>query len=57
MGIIKKVNSVDMARKMVREWPDAALMERDPFELTYTYGVSRSDADKIIKDERYRRNL
>ncbi len=46
-----------MARKMVREWPDATLMERDPFELTYTYGVSRSEADKIIKDERYRRNL
>lgn len=57
MGLIKKTTSVDMARKMVREWPDTTLMERDPFELTYTYGISRSEADKIVKDERYRRNL
>jgi hypothetical protein len=57
MSIIKKLSSVDMARKMVREWPETMLMERDPFELVYTYGVSHLEADKIIKDERYRRNL
>lgn len=57
MGIIKKVSSDELARKMVREWPDTMLMDRDPFELAYTYGVSRKEAEKIIKDERYRRNL
>lgn len=57
MGIIKKVSSDELARKMVREWSNTALMEREPHELAYTYGVSRKEAEKIIKDERYRRNL
>lgn len=57
MGIIKKVSSAELARKMVREWSNSALMDRDPHELAYTYGVSRREAEKIIKDEHYRRNL
>ena len=57
MGIIKKVSSDELARKMVREWSNSALMERESHELAYTYGVSRNEAEKIIKDERYRRNL
>lgn len=57
MGLIKKANSAEMARKMVREWTDAALMEREPHELAYTYGVTRSEALAIIKEERFRRYL
>lgn len=54
---MKKVSGRDLARKMVRDWPDDALMTREPHELAYTYGVSRSEAEKIFKEERLRRDL
>jgi hypothetical protein len=54
---MKKVSGRDLARKMVRDWPDDVLMTREPHELAYTYGVSRSEAEKIFKEERLRRDL
>lgn len=54
---MKKVSGQDLARKMVRDWPDDVLMTREPYELAYTYGVSRSEAEKIFKEERLRRDL
>ena len=57
LGPMKKVSGRDLARKMVRDWPDDVLMKREPHELAYTYGVSRSEAEKIFKEERLRRDL
>lgn len=57
MGPVKRVSSQELARKMVRDWPDDVLMKREPHELAYTYGVSRSEAEKIFKEERLRRDL
>ncbi len=52
-----KVSGLELAIKMVRGWSDDALLSREPHELAYTYGVSRSDAEKIFKQERLRRDL
>lgn len=54
---MKKVKGQDLARKMVRDWPDDVLMTRESHELAYTYGISRSEAEKIFKEERFRRDL
>jgi len=57
MVMKSKVSGLELAIKMVREWPDDVLLSREPHELAYTYGVSRSDAEKIFKQERLRRDL
>ena len=54
---MKKVSGYELARKMVREWSDDTLMTRESHELAYTYGISRSEAEKIFKEERSRRDL
>jgi hypothetical protein len=57
MVMKSKVSGLELAIKMVRGWSDDALLSREPHELAYTYGVSRSDAEKIFKQERLRRDL
>lgn len=57
MRLAKTTKGFDLAVKMVRQWPNAALVEREPHELSYTYGLTRTEAEKIIREERYRRNL
>lgn len=54
---MKKLTGSELARKMVRDWPNDVLQAREPHELAYTYGVSRSEAEKIFKEERERRDL
>jgi len=53
----KKSKGFDLALQTVRGWPDSTLTEREPRELTYTFGVSVAEANMIFKDERLRRDL
>jgi hypothetical protein len=57
MRLTKKSKGFDLALQTVRGWSDSTLMEREPHELTYTFGVSLTEANVIFKDERYRRDL
>lgn len=57
MGLRKKISGHELARKMVRDWNDDTLLNREPHELAYAFGISRTEADQIIKAERYRRDL
>ena len=57
MRLTKKSKGFDLALQTVRGWSDSTLMEREPHELTYTFGVSSDEANVIFKDERYRRDL
>jgi hypothetical protein len=53
----KRSKGFKLALQTVRGWSDSTLMEREPHELTYTFGVSLTEANVIFKDERYRRDL
>ncbi len=57
MGLRKKITGHELARKMVRDWNDDTLLNREPHELAYAFGISRTEAEQIIKAERYRRDL
>ena len=53
----KRSKGFELAFQTVRGWSDSTLMQRDPHELTYTFGISLTEANVIFKDERYRRDL
>jgi hypothetical protein len=57
MRLTKRSKGFELALQTVRGWSDSTLMEREPHELTYTFGVSLTEANVIFKDERYRRDL
>jgi hypothetical protein len=57
MKLTKRSKGFELALQTVRAWPDSMLMQRDPHELTYTFGIRRDEANVIVKDERYRRDL
>jgi len=57
MRLTKRSKGYELALQTVRAWPDSTLMEREPHELTYTFGVSSDEANVIFKNERYRRDL
>ena len=53
----KRSKGFELAFQTVRGWSDSTLMQREPHELTYTFGVSLTEANVIFKEERYRRDL
>jgi hypothetical protein len=53
----KRSKGFELALQTVRGWSDSTLMEREPHELTYTFGISLIEANVIFKDERYHRDL
>lgn len=57
MRLTKRSKGFELALQTVRGWSDSTLMQREPHELTYTFGVSLTEANVIFKDERYRRDL
>jgi hypothetical protein len=57
MRLTKRSKGYELALQTVRGWSDATLMKREPYELTYTFGVSMTEANVIFKEERYRRDL
>jgi len=57
MKLTKRSKGFELALQTVRAWPDSTLMEREPHELTYTFGISLAEANVIVNDERYRRDL
>jgi hypothetical protein len=57
MRLTKRSKGYELALQTVRGWSDSTLMERDPHELTYTFGVRLDEANVIFKEERYRRDL
>ena len=57
MRLTKRSKGFELALQTVRGWSDSTLMERAPHELTYTFGISLTEANVIFKDERYRRDL
>ena len=57
MKLTKRSKGFELALQTARGWSDSTLMEREPHELTYTFGISLAEANVIVKDERYRRDL
>jgi hypothetical protein len=57
MKLTKRSKGFELALQTARGWSDSTLMEREPHELTYTFGISLAEANVIFRDERYRRDL
>jgi hypothetical protein len=57
MKLTKRSKGFELALQTVRAWSNSTLMEREPHELTYTFGISLAEANVIFRDERYRRDL
>lgn len=57
MGLKKRNEGVELAQKIIRDWPDTTLIGKRPHQLVQAFGISITDADVLLKQERRRRNL
>jgi len=53
----KKEEGIELARQIIREWPDTTLLGRRPHQIVSAFGISLQVADAMLKEERRRRNL
>lgn len=57
MGLKRNTEGVELARKIVRDWPDTTLLGKRPHQIVAAFGISLDIADALLKEERRRRNL
>lgn len=57
MGLKNNTEGVELARKIVRDWPDTTLLGKRPHQIVAAFGISMQVADALLKEERRRRNL
>jgi len=57
MGLKKNTEGVDLARNIIRDWPDTTLLGKRPHQIVEAFGISITEADTLLKQERRRRNL
>jgi hypothetical protein len=57
MGLKNKNEGVELARNIIRDWPDTTLLGKRPHQIVAAFGISLQVADAMLKEERRRRNL
>ena len=57
MGIKNKREGEELAFKIIRDWPDTTLLGTRPHHITAAFGISLDTAERLLKDERRRRNF
>jgi hypothetical protein len=57
MGIKNKREGEELAFKIIRDWPDTTLLGKRPHHITAAFGISLDTAERLLKDERRRRNF
>ena len=53
----KKVDGSELAFKIIRDWPDTTLLGKRPHQIVSAFGISLPTAERLLKDERRRRNF
>lgn len=53
----KRSEGEELAEKIVRDWPDTALIGKRPHEMVAAFGIGLAVADALLKKERRRRGL
>lgn len=51
------IEGAELARKIIRDWPDVTLIGKRPHQLVAAFGITVAVADGLLKEERRRRNL
>lgn len=51
------IEGVELARKIIRDWPDTTLIGKRPHQVVAAFGITMAVAEGLLKDERRRRNL
>ena len=57
MGLKTNIEGVELARKIIRDWPDTTLIGKRPHQIVAAFGISLQIAEGLLKEERRRRNL
>ena len=53
----KKHEGEELAFKISRDWPDTTLLGKRPHHLAAAFGISLDTAERLLKEERRRRNF
>jgi hypothetical protein len=57
MGIKNKHEGAELAFKIICDWPDTTLLGKRPHHLAAAFGISLDTAERLLKEERRRRNF
>jgi hypothetical protein len=57
MGIKNKQQGSELAFQIIRDWPDTTLLGKRPHHITAAFGISLDTAERLLKEERRRRNF
>jgi hypothetical protein len=57
MGIKNKHEGSELAFKIIRDWPDTTLLGKRPHQVSAAFGISLDTAERLLKEERRRRNF
>lgn len=52
-----KHEGTELAFRIIRDWPDTTLLGKRPHHITAAFGISLPTAERLLKDERRRRNF
>lgn len=57
MGIKNKHEGSELAFQIIRDWPDTTLLGKRPHQVSAAFGISLDTAERLLKEERRRRNF
>jgi hypothetical protein len=57
MGIKNKHEGTELAFQIIRDWPDTTLLGKRPHQVSAAFGISLDTAERLLKEERRRRNF
>jgi hypothetical protein len=57
MKIKNKREGEELAFRIIRDWPDTTLLGKRPHHITAAFGISLDTAERLLKEERRRRNF
>lgn len=57
MGIKNKREGEELAFRIICDWPDTTLLGKRPHHLAAAFGISLDTAERLLKDERRKRNF
>jgi hypothetical protein len=57
MGMKNKHEGRELAFRIIRDLPDTALLGKRPHHITAAFGISLDTAERLLKDERRKRNF
>jgi hypothetical protein len=57
MGMKNKHEGTELAFQIIRDWPDTTLLGKRPHQVSAAFGISLDTAERLLKEERRRRNF